>query len=122
FRRYLEDIDQHVNLEESKAIFEKYLPYAVAFGLDSSWIQKFAQTSAPMPAWFGPMAFGGPGRYRRPFMPAGMWMMPMGGGMRQTRQGGRGTGGSGGGMPDLQGMSDSAAGGLQGGSDSIFDM
>src|SRR5699024_1408613 len=69
FRRYLEDIDQHVNLEESKAIFEKYLPYAVAFGLDSSWIQKFAQTSAPMPAWFGPMAFGGPGRYRRPFMP-----------------------------------------------------
>ncbi|HWV24672.1 MAG TPA: DUF2207 domain-containing protein, partial [Thermomicrobiales bacterium] len=125
FKRYLQDIDQHVDLEESKAIFEKYLPYAIAFGLDSSWIQKFAQTSAPMPAWFGPAMFGGPGRYNRPYRPGGVWVIPSGSsGRRNDRHDdhGPGGGGGGGGMPDLQGTSDKAAGGLQGDSDSIFGM
>lgn len=125
FRRYLKEIDQHVNLEESKAIFEKYLPYAIAFELDTSWIQKFAQTSAEMPAWFGPAVFGGPGRYRRPYRPGGVLVVPSGSsGRRRDRHddGGPGGGGGGGGMPDLQSMSDKAGGGLQSGSDSIFGM
>lgn len=128
FRRYLQEIEQHENLEEAQGIFERFLPYAIAFELDNSWIQKFAQTSAPMPAWFGPTVFGGPGRYNRPFRPyrpGGVWVVPTGGGSagRRGRDDDRGPGGGGGGgTPDLQDMSDRAAGGLQGGSDSIFDM
>lgn len=125
FQRYLEDIEQHENLEESQTIFDRYLPYATAFGLENSWIMKFAQTSTPMPGWFGgPMVLGGPGQSRHPRRGrGGVWIYPTGGGGREYRDGGDGSGGpGGGGMPDLQDMSDSAAGGLQGGSDGIFDM
>jgi len=123
FKRYLEDIEQHENLEESKAIFDRYLPYATAFGLENSWIQKFSETSTPMPEWFGggPVVIGQPGRYGRPRMGrGGVWVFPSGGSGRNDRDDDRG--GGGGGMPDLQDMSDAAGGGLQGGSDSIFDM
>lgn len=134
FKRYLQEIEQHENLEESKEIFNRYLPYATAFGLEDSWIRKFSQVSTPMPDWFGggfggPVVIGQPGGYGRQHSPfgGGVWVFPSGGGSiggGSAGRGNRGGDGSGGGfdVPGMQDMSDSAGGSLQSGSDSIFDM
>lgn len=134
FKRYLQEIEQHENLEESKEIFNRYLPYATAFGLEDSWIRKFSQVSTPMPDWFGggfggPVVIGQPGGYGRQHSPfgGGVWVFPSGGGSiggGSAGGGNRGGDGSGGGfdVPGMQDMSDSAGGSLQSGSDSIFDM
>src|SRR5699024_3411924 len=53
FKRYLEDIENRRNISESQEIFERYLPYATAFGLEASWISKFERAGTPMPQWFG---------------------------------------------------------------------
>ncbi len=67
FKRYLESIERHGALEEAQGIFDRYLSYAVAFGIERDWIRKFAQVGASSPGWFhevgGP---GGPGGYGRP--------------------------------------------------------
>ena len=67
FKRYLANLEKYDNLENAKDIFERYLPYATAFGLDRSFIQKFASVSTPAPQWYagggGPIIIGGPGGY-----------------------------------------------------------
>ena len=55
FKRYLKDIEKYTNLEEAKEIFERYLPYAIAFGLDKEFINKFAAVEAPAPTWYQPV-------------------------------------------------------------------
>jgi hypothetical protein len=126
FRRYLSDIEKYDKVKESRERFDKYLPYAVAFGLESSWVNKFAAAgAAPELDWFGPTIFGDlgdsgdwtrPRRQRR----GGTWVFP--------GESGRPNGGGGSGsdwdfdIPDLQDMSDSAGRKLQGGSNSFFDM
>ncbi len=99
FKKYLQEIEQYTNLEEASDVFEKYLAYAVAFGLERSWIRKFsAVPNAPIPPWYLPFPYyGGAGRVGR-----------RGGSVRG------GTGGSGGGRPSLEGMSGGLAGGLAG--------
>lgn len=54
FRRYLEQIDRYTNVRDAQAQFEKYLPYAVAFGIDKTWVEKFAAVGAPAPTWYVP--------------------------------------------------------------------
>lgn len=54
FRRYLEHIEKYTNVAESKEQFEKYLPYAVAFGIDKTWVEKFARVDTPAPRWYTP--------------------------------------------------------------------
>lgn len=132
FKRYLEDIENRRNIVESQEIFERYLPYATAFGLEESWIRKFERAGTSMPQWFGGagpvlMPGGGYGRgYRRG--PGGVVILPGGGpfgGGGSASAGGRGgDGGAGGGFdfPGMQDVSDAAGGGLQGGSDSLLDM
>ena len=56
---FLEDIDQQKVGDNAAGIFEKYLPYAVAFGLERTWVSRFAQAGAPAPDWYG--GFGGYG-------------------------------------------------------------
>lgn len=51
FRRYLAQIERYENLDTARGIFERYLPYAIAFGLDKEWVQKFTRTHAATPAW-----------------------------------------------------------------------
>ena len=51
FRRYLEHLEQYDRVDTARANFETYLPYAVAFGLESSWISRF-QTAVATPGWF----------------------------------------------------------------------
>jgi hypothetical protein len=129
FKRYLEDIENRENIAESRDIFEKYLPYATAFGLESSWIMKFERAGTPMPEWFGgagPVLVPGRGYgrgYRRG--PGGVIILPGGGfGGSGSSGGPGGSGGDGDGfdIPGMQDMSDSAGRGLQGGSDSLLDM
>ncbi len=135
FRRYLDDIDERENLEESKGIFEQYLPYAVAFGLENSFVRKFAAAETPMPEWFGggfgvPMGRGRPMRRgRRTVVVGNPWF---GGGFGGSQTGGGWTGDYGDGrtsdrgggfdFPDLQETSDAGGRSLQSGSDSFFDM
>src|SRR5699024_8164963 len=122
----------HENLDEAKEIFDRFLHYATAFGLEESWISKFSPDDTPMPDWFGPVIIGHPGRGgngrragRRSGPGGGVWVCPSAGGSAQGRPS-AGSGGDGGGggfdMPALQEASDAAGGSLQGGSDSIFDM
>jgi uncharacterized membrane protein YgcG len=54
FKRYLQNIEKHVDLKTATDQFDKYLPFAIAFGLDRSWISKFASVDAPAPTWYIP--------------------------------------------------------------------
>ncbi|MBN1285355.1 MAG: DUF2207 domain-containing protein [Anaerolineae bacterium] len=58
FRSYIKQIKQYnTDIETATDQFEKYLPYAVAFGLDKTWTHTFAQVpSTPAPAWYIPFA------------------------------------------------------------------
>jgi uncharacterized membrane protein len=89
FKRYLEELEQHADLNEAATNFEAYLPYAVAFGLERTWIDKFRQvpTMAP-PIWYLP----------RPHT-----------GRRGVLGGGSSQGGS---VPSLDSMNTSLSGGL----------
>jgi hypothetical protein len=134
FQTYLDDIDDQKGLEESRKIFESYLPYAVALGLAESWTQKFAYIPVQSPQWYGgagpifgeTVVIGGP-RTRTRSRGGGWTMIP--GSSMGPYGGGQGSSGGGGfdmpgmpGLPGMQDMSDSAGRGLQGGSDSFFDM
>ncbi len=95
FKTYLQNIDQYQDLSQASDIFEKYLPYATAFGLDRSWIYKFAQQpNTSIPPWYIPR----PPRTRRKR-----------GGVTQVAP----TGGSRGNAPSLDTLSDSMTGSLE---------
>lgn len=103
FKNYLQNIEKYENLNEAGDIFGKYIAYATAFGLERTWISKFAAYPAtPIPRWYRPY-------YHRPYNPifAGNTPNPIGG---STPSGG------------LQGLSDSATGGLQSMSDGFNRM
>lgn len=60
FKRYLESIEKHENLIEARDLFDRYLSYAVAFGLERQWIRSFASVGGSSPGWFAPAGgFGG---------------------------------------------------------------
>lgn len=112
FRNYLSRIDQMADMEKAGELFERYLPYAIAFGIKETWINKFkAYPNTPVPAWYFP------------YFP---------GGVRTSTAGGGGTKGGGLASPTalggpsgpggLQGMSDSLTGGLQSMSDGLTRM
>ncbi len=102
FKNYLQQIDRLTDLGEAGELFEKYLPYAIAFGIRDSWIHKFSQVPAtPIPGWYMPYGWIGPG----PLTAGGS----RGGGLARPVA----TGGG------LQSMSDSLAGGLQSMSDGL---
>jgi hypothetical protein len=116
FKKYLDDVEQYVDIETVTDQFDKYLPYAVAFGLENTWVKKFSRVSStPVPRWFVPVG-----------MP-----YPYGGGRRRARPGDMVGGSSGGQLPDLRdqrarpgpsldGMSDSMMGGLNNISTGLF--
>lgn len=59
FRRYLDRVDDFENVSEKHDIFDTYLPYAIAFGLEESWVTAFARADTPAPAWYAPIWRGG---------------------------------------------------------------
>jgi uncharacterized membrane protein YgcG len=107
FKRYLQNVEKHTNLEEATAIFDRYLAYAIAFGMERSWLQKFARVSeAPVPPWYQPLPRR-PGGKRPvsggPVLTAPVAGMPAAGGAAAagSRPGG------------LEGMSRGVTGGLE---------
>jgi hypothetical protein len=121
FRRYLDDIEKYENLKESREIFDRYLPYTVAFGLEQTWVRKFAQAEAATPGWFD---------WTDVSVPRGFGDWHTGGGSWTYGGSGGGSGGGGSGgidlpdldMPDLQGSSDRAGRALQSGSSGLMDV
>ena len=61
FKRYLENIEKHGDLEAVKDKFEDFLPYAVAFGLERRLINQFSAVDTPAPTWWGPVFIPGRG-------------------------------------------------------------
>ena len=102
FKNYLKNIKQYAGVESSGEIFDKYLGYAIAFGLERSFISTFSQASStavppwyiPFPQHYGPMS-SGPGS-----SPAGS--------PRPSESG------SSGGVPNLGDVSGGLTGGLAG--------
>ncbi len=60
FKRYLQNLEKYTKVEDATAIFDKYLPYAVAFGLEQNWIRKFARWTRPRRPGGSPTASRGP--------------------------------------------------------------
>lgn len=54
FKRYLKDIDRYTDLTAQKEIWDRWLPYAIAFGVDKEYIRKFEKVDAPAPGWYIP--------------------------------------------------------------------
>src|SRR5215213_8919746 len=141
FRNYLASIERYEKLDEAQGIFDRYLPYAIAFGLESSWVEKFSRVPTASPTWYGGDVttaggpFGGrgyPGPWFGPYgggtviIPGGRGYGPYAGTGGQSGTGGSDLPTAGGGpawnMPDLQDFSDSAGRSLQASSGSLFDL
>ncbi len=54
FKRYMENIEKYTDVKAAMDQFARYLPWAIAFGLERSWIRKFAAVDAPAPIWYLP--------------------------------------------------------------------
>lgn len=106
FRNYLRELKDLEELDNAAEIFEKYLPYAIAFGMNNSFVNKFARvTDAPAPGWYVPLPRRG--------------LATSGGGRGLATDVGSGAGmGQGG----LQSMSEGMSGGLQSMSDGLTSM
>lgn len=75
FKNYLQNITKYTNVQEATDQFDKYLPYAIAFGLERSWINTFSRVErVPVPMWYRPW-FYGPASARR----GGTMATPVGG-------------------------------------------
>jgi uncharacterized membrane protein len=99
FRQYLREIESYTDLEQATDQFDRYLPYAIAFGLERSWINKFSRVpTTPIPYWYHPVWLG---HYR------GSRTVASDGGRALT-----GTGAGGGRAPSLDSMSRGMATGL----------
>ncbi len=108
FKRYLKDIEKYTDLEQAKEIFDKYLPYTIAFGFERSWIKKFAAIDTPAPSWYMPYP---------PIIVTGDRGRGRGAGRAAS------TAGVGGGQaPSLEGMSQGMAASLQSMSDGLVSM
>jgi uncharacterized membrane protein len=58
FRTYLESIDRYEDLSEARGLFDRYLSYAIAFGLQKRWLGAFTSAGAEVPSWFDSSTFG----------------------------------------------------------------
>jgi hypothetical protein len=54
FREFLVRVekDQIERLEKTPELFEKYLPYAMALGVENRWTQTFGNITVPPPKWY----------------------------------------------------------------------
>jgi uncharacterized membrane protein YgcG len=112
FRQYLRDIDRYRDLHEARDVFDRYLPFAVAFGIEDTWIRRFAAAGAEGPPWFAP----------DPTRPSAWGPPPHGWGAGTGGAGGMGEAAGGGDLPDLQRTSEGLGRGLQGMSGALASM
>jgi uncharacterized membrane protein len=58
FKTYLQNVDHYSDLKSVSDKFDGYLPFAIAFGLERTWINKFARLpNAPVPGWYFPVGY-----------------------------------------------------------------
>jgi uncharacterized membrane protein YgcG len=101
FREYLRNVEKYTSVEEAAARFEAYLPYAIAFDLDQTWLRRFRQVDdVPMPPWYIPVYRGGMYRRYIPGTPYRPQTAAMGNGLPSELAR---AGGSGSGLDDLSG-------------------
>ncbi len=101
FKFYMQNLEKYTNVQEASAQFDRYLPYAIAFGIDRSWIRKFRPVQTmPIPIWYFPRGYYRGGPYH---------------------DGGRPSAGEFS-APSVQGMSDGLAGSFQHMSDGLSNM
>jgi hypothetical protein len=114
FKNYLANLEKYAKPEQVTEQFDKYLPFAIAFGLERTWISRFSRVpTTPMPGWYYPVG--------RPFVPYGVGM-GLGTGMATAAGQSALPTAAGAGVPSLQGMSTSLSGGLQSMSDGLNTM
>ncbi len=94
FRNYLKDLSRYQDMQTARDTFEKYLPYAIAFGVERSWVRRFEDMQLPAPIWYRPLVIG-------QNQPGPVWADT--GGVNT----GLPTGIPGGGVPSLDSISDS---------------
>jgi hypothetical protein len=112
FKNYLANLEKYAKPEQVTDQFDKYLPFAIAFGLERTWINRFSRLPAtPVPGWYYPVG--------RPFI-AGPVMLGTAAGHASAGAGTLGAPSVG--APSLQGMSSSLSGGLQSMSDGLNTM
>ena len=113
FKNYLANLEKYAKPEQVTEQFDKYLPFAIAFGLERTWINRFSRIpTTPMPGWYYPVG--------RPFIGG-----PLGMGMGTAAAQGTAastTSSAGASLPTLQGMSTGLSGGLQSMSDGLNTM
>ncbi|OUC06586.1 hypothetical protein RY27_20105, partial [Litorilinea aerophila] len=54
FKEYLRHMERYTDVEVQKEIWDRWLPYAIAFGIDKEYIRKFEAVDAPAPGWYIP--------------------------------------------------------------------
>jgi uncharacterized protein (TIGR04222 family) len=84
FRNYLHDLTRFQDMGAAQETFEKYLAYAIAFGVEKQWVRRFEGLNVPPPVWYHPV-----------FIPVPMGSGPMGMGGGVGGLGGGLAGGSG---------------------------
>lgn len=81
FRNYLRDLTRFQDLQTAKETFERFVPYAVAFGVERDWARRFDGLSVPAPGWMVPLpAPGGSPGGAGPVSSGGPLAGPGGGG------------------------------------------
>lgn len=109
FERYLNDLQSFTNEPAAAERFDQYLPYAVAFGIERSFLRKFEDVPVIPPVWYFPTYRGG--RWAGGYMPGSpLPTSNMPGDLARA---------GGGGLDDLSG---GLAGGLQSMSDGLTSM
>jgi uncharacterized protein (TIGR04222 family) len=108
FRKYLKQIDRFEQLDTARDLFDRYLPYAIAFGIETSWITTFSRVSTPAPRWYRPH----------------IGSFPLPGNVSELAGSRVGSGAVGHslGTPSLQGLSNQMGQSLQASSDALFGL
>lgn len=57
FKRYLEQLDRYTTVDTAKDQFDRYLPYAIAFGIERGWVKRFEAVNTPAPQWYYPYGY-----------------------------------------------------------------
>ncbi len=55
FRNYLRDLTRFQDMPSAQETFERYLPYAIAFGVEKDWVRRFRELEVPAPTWYRPV-------------------------------------------------------------------
>jgi hypothetical protein len=57
FRNYLHDLTRFPDMQSATDTFDKYLAYAIAFGVEKQWVRRFEGMNVASPGWYHPPIF-----------------------------------------------------------------